>query len=88
MTLKSGVQFVPPPPLIVSDLRKSIDTALASLKSGERGAIVLVATADGGTVTLNAAVVAKIGETWAIQSWVGKRYGGEVVGGATVMKTW
>lgn len=37
----------------------------------------------------NVALVAKVGESWKVQAWVGKSWGTkDVQGGAAVMKTW
>jgi hypothetical protein len=88
MTTNNTVQFVPPPPVLLTDLRKSIDSALASLKPGENGALVLVGTKQGDVVKMNAAVVARVGKGWAVQSWIGKEWGHQVEGGVTVVKTW
>jgi hypothetical protein len=84
----TGVVFAPPPAKLIPDLRASINTALAALAPGERGALVLVGTTTPDGPKFNAAVVAKVGDGWAVQSWIGKSWGEKVEGGATVMKTW
>jgi hypothetical protein len=88
--LPSGpsVQFTSPPARLIPDLRKSINEAVATLAPSERGALVLVGTKQGDVVSFNAAVVARVGDGWAVQAFIGKRWGQPVEGGATVVKTW
>jgi hypothetical protein len=87
-TPSKSVQFNTPPAPIMPDLRRSIESELAKLGPKEKGALVLVGTKDGNEVKFNAAVVARFNKGWAVQAWVGKTWGQEVAGGATVMKTW
>lgn len=84
----NAVLFTPPPATLVPDLRASINHALAALEPGEHGALVLVGTKDGDAVKFNAAVVARVGDGWAVQAWIGKTWGQSVDGGVSVMKTW
>lgn len=86
--IPSSVQFVAPPAKLLPDLRASITTALATLAPTERGALVVVGTTTPDGVKFNAAVVARVGDGWAVQGWIGKSWGQSVEGGAVVMKTW
>jgi len=80
----TGVVFNQPPDHLIPDISASIQRAVAALPQGKSGAIVGVAT-DAG---VNAAVVAKLNETWTVQAWVGKTWGGSVTGGAQILATW
>lgn len=80
----SGVQFVPPPPLLYGPIRQAIDQAIAQLEPGKTGALLAVANETGA----NAAFVAKIGQVWAVQAWIGKTWHGSTNYGGTVKASW
>jgi hypothetical protein len=81
---ETGVKMIPPPERLIPDLHASMKRAIDTLPPGQRGAIVAVGTERG----VNAAVVAKVGDGWQVQSWIGKEWGGAVQGGAAVVKSW
>lgn len=76
-----GVAFNEPPPLILASVNKQIDAALANLKPDQwLTAVVDVRTSEG----VNAALVARKGDTWAVSLWIGKKWGAPMAGGASV----
>lgn len=79
-----GVAFTEPPEHLIPDIMGSINRAVAQLPPDANGALVAVADRSG----VNAAVVAKIDESWRVTAWIGKSWGGPVEAGALVMKTW
>lgn len=76
--------FNAPPDHLIPDITASIGRAVAQLPKDKTVALVGVATEAGG----NAAIVAKVNNTWAVQAWVGKTWGGPVSYGAQVMGAW
>ena len=80
----TGVAFTQPPDHLIPDISASIQRALATLPQGKSGALVGVATTSG----VNAAVVARINDTWTVQAWIGKTWTGPVTGGAQILATW
>jgi hypothetical protein len=80
----TGVAFNQPPAQLIPDISASIAKAVAALPQGKSGALVGVATTSG----VNAAVVAKINDTWTVQAYVGKTWSGPVTGGAQILATW
>lgn len=80
----TGVAFNQPPALLIPDISASIAKAVAALPQGKSGAIVGVATTTG----VNAAVIARLDDTWSVQAWVGKDWGKSVTGGAQILATW
>jgi hypothetical protein len=54
--MPNGVAFTTPPMTMMPDIRRSIEDACATLRSGERGAVVGVVTNAG----MNAAVVRQV----------------------------
>jgi CTP:molybdopterin cytidylyltransferase MocA len=79
-----GVEFTAPPSHLLKDVQASIAQALKDLPPEKTGAVVLIATTAG----INAAVVTRIGDHFATRSWVGKRWGEPLSGGADVMVSW
>lgn len=80
----TGVAFNQPPALLIPDISASIARAVAALPQGKSGAIVGVVTDTG----LNAAVIARVNDTWSVQAWLGKTWGGTVTGGGQILATW
>jgi len=55
-----------------------------TLPQGKSGALVGVATTSG----VNAAVVARINDTWTVMAFIGKTWQGPITGGAQILATW
>ncbi len=66
------------------DAMHVVDSLTAQLPPGVNGAVVGVATGTGW----NAAVVHRVGESFAVASWVAKSWGGGLTGGGAVRATW
>lgn len=79
-----GVQFNAPPEDTLGPIMKAINTAVQSLPSGVNGALVGTATGAGW----NAAIVARVGHGWAVQAWIGSKWGDPIDVGGQVLKTW
>lgn len=81
----SGVVFSAPPERLIPDITASISRAVAALPEGKHTAVVAVMTEVGA----NAAIVAKVGEDWRVQTWIGKSWGSSHInGGVEVMGSW
>lgn len=83
--MSTGVQFNTPPTNLIPDLQHSINNALSALPQDKSGALIILATEKGA----NAAVVARVNDTWSVQAWVGKSWGEKSIdAGAQVMASW
>lgn len=83
--MPNGVAFNAPPPHLIPDLQHSIATALQTLPPDKRGALVGIVTETG----VNAAIVARVNDVWAVQAWVGKSWGEKhVEAGAQIRASW
>ena len=81
----SGVAFNEPSPDHVPGLMESINRAFADLPHDVDAALVGVATDKGS----NAAFLIRVGETWKVETWIGKEWGTPKPDyGIAVMKTW
>lgn len=82
----SGVAFTAPPTHLISDARRIIEAASAQLPPGARGGIIGLVSDTG----VNAAVVNKIGNRFAVGAWIGKEsgWGTRLTGGAVVQASW
>jgi len=76
-----GVAFAQPPDHLIPDITASIARAVATLPKDKTIALVGIATEAGG----NAAIVARVNNTWAVQVWVGKTWRRPLTYGAEVM---
>jgi hypothetical protein len=84
MTETHGVKFNPPTGPLILDVAHAIETATRTLPEGTNGAVVLVGTNKG----INAAVVHRLHDRFAVSAWVGKDWGTRVEGGAAVKVSW
>ena len=82
--LVKGVAFSAPPPHLIADAARVIDAMTKDLPPGTRGAVVGLATDRG----VNAAVVHRVGNRFAVASWIGKEWGSTVTAGGAVRATW
>jgi len=81
----TGVAFNDPPPHLIPDLQHSITNALSTLPPDKSGALVGVATEKG----VNAVIVARVNDVWAVQAWIGKSWGDKHVdAGAQIQASW
>jgi hypothetical protein len=82
-----GVAFNDPPEVLLPSIMDALTDTLAQLPPDKQGALVGLVTETG----VNAAVVSRLPQGWAVQAWIGKRWidgdGGLGVG-ASVMRTW
>lgn len=84
-TIGPGVAFNAPPETLQPSIRASIDSAIAALTPGKTVALVALANEHG----TNAAIVARAGDVWTVEAWVGKEWKtGETQYGATVKASW
>lgn len=81
MTETKGVGFNAPPDRLIPDVHAAIDRALATLEPDHTVALVGVVT-DAG---VNAALVTKTAHGVKVATWVGKKWGESLAGGAYVM---
>ena len=79
-----GVAFTAPPPHLIQDAARVIEAMTRDLPPGTRGAVVGLATDQG----VNAAVVHRVGDRFAVASWVGKSWGSRITAGGAVRATW
>jgi hypothetical protein len=80
-----GVAFLEPPAALQPSIRAAIADAVASIPPGRSGALVSVVTETG----VNAAIVARLGEHWDVQAWIGKDWHtAGVTYGARVRTSW
>jgi hypothetical protein len=80
-----GVAFNQPPSLLLPSISQAMAEALRSVPNDKQGALVGIVTEHG----VNAAIVTRFPEEWAVQAWIGKTWSGSDINiGASVMKTW
>jgi hypothetical protein len=80
----AGVAFNPPPISLMAEASQVLNEMTAQLPPGVNGAIVGIATQSGW----NAAVVHRIGESFAVSSWIGKTWQGGLTGGGALRAVW
>lgn len=88
-----GVQFVAPPEEKIPDIKGVIGKALSQLSAGKSGGVFAIAEVEqGGQVKrVNAAIVQRIGDDFAIVGYVGKTWspaGSDVHYGAALRWEW
>ena len=66
-----GVAFTAPPPHLIADASRIINQMTQDLPTGTNGAVVALVT-DAG---VNAAVVHRLGDHFAVGAWIGKPAG-------------
>lgn len=71
VSLTKGVELNAPPPHLFRDISESVEAFASTLKAGEQGGLVGIATTKGGQI----AVVQKIGGAGTIVAWIGKANG-------------
>ncbi len=80
-----GVAFTTPPADLQPSIQRAIADAVASIPPGKSGALVGLVNERGA----NAAIVAKLGQAWEVQAWIGKTWtGGAVQYGGVVRASW
>ena len=79
-----GVAFNAPPPGLLADAHRAIAALTKDLPPGTNGAVVGVAT-DAG---VNAAVVHRVGDRFAVGAWIGKAWGSRIQGGGAIGASW
>lgn len=71
VSLTKGVELNAPPPHLFRDISASMEAFAATLKPGEQGGLVGIATTKGVQI----AVVQKVGGAGTVVAWVGKSSG-------------
>jgi hypothetical protein len=79
-----GVQMQPPPASLLESTTKFVMDAANTLQPHENGALVFVATTEG----VNAAVVHRFDESFAVVGWVGKEWGKPLAAGVAGSLRW
>ena len=78
-----GVAFSGPPTSLLADATHVLAQMTDTLPPGTNGAVIGVATEAGW----NAAVVHRVGDSFAVSGWIGKSWG-PVTGGGVVRWSW
>ena len=86
MPAAKGVAFAAPPPHLISDARRIIESMSAQLPPGSKGGVIGIVSDTG----INAAVVHKIGNRFAVGAWIGKDsgWGSRLTGAGVVQASW
>jgi len=82
----SGVMLAPPPPILYGQISAAVEAYGDTLRSGERGGIVGIATTRG----VQGAIILKTGERSTIVGWLGKPsgWGAPIEGGLAWKLRW
>lgn len=79
-----GVEFKPPPLSLLADATAVLRDMTAQLPPEANGAIIGLATQGGW----NAAVVHRVGDSFAVGGWIGKTWQGGLTGGGAIRAVW
>ena len=82
MTEPKGVEFNPPPPHLLEDALRIVNDSVSQLPAGANGGLVFVGSKNPGErLGVNAALVVRAGDHFAVTTWIGKKWGEELSGG-------
>lgn len=84
VSLTKGVELNAPPPKYFADISASVDKFAQTLKAGEEGGMVGIATTKG----VNIAVVQRINSHSTVVAYIGKTWGEPIEGGLMWKLTW
>lgn len=75
LVASKGVEMTPPTGEALTKATSLIDQAMATVRDGEKGALIWIAQRQGDQTSVNLAYAHKVGEHVEVTAWIGKTWG-------------